>query len=62
MKTEPLTVGAEATVYSMSGFWARYTVYNQKPNISRCICASRDRLGFYADIQNNFGTLMKVYV
>ena len=34
-----------------------YTVYlAQKPDIHRCTHSSRDELGFYAEIQNIFGT------
>ena len=45
---------------NMSGFTARYTVCEQKPDISRWIHSSSDRLGFIVEIQIMFGTVWPV--
>ena len=53
MKTEPVTAGADATIYvgdvgtyvqCISGPETRHTVF-------RCIGSNRDRLGFYVEIR-----------
>ena len=50
-KTEPVTVGAEATDY-IHGFCARQIYCKQKPDIYRCRCqrSKRDMPGFHAKI------------
>ena len=54
MQPEPSTVGTDGTVY----IWLFVYVYlAQKPDIYRCICSSRHRLGFDAEIQIIFWTL-----
>ena len=37
----------------MFGFWGD-SYLAQKPDIFRCVCSNRDRLGFYAQIQKLF--------
>ena len=53
-KNRALVTGGSTCNGLMSGFWARYlhtySTYKQKPDKYRCIRSSRDRLGFYADI------------
>ena len=46
-------------ICTLSGFWSRYRICYQKPDISQCICSSRDRLGFYAEIQIILGTVYR---
>ena len=48
MKTEPLTVGAEATVYSTVCLVSGPDICKQNPDIFRCICFSLENLGLYA--------------
>ena len=48
IKTEPITAGAEATVYICPAFG------HIKPDIYRYILSIRDRLGSYAEIRNIF--------
>ena len=58
IKTEPVSVGADSTVYVC--LLCTYTeVYlAQKPDIYRCISFNCDRLSvFYAEIQVDFGTV-----
>ena len=53
-KNRALVTGGSTCNVLMSGFWARYLqilhTYKQKPDKYSCIRSSRDRLGFYADI------------
>ena len=45
------------TVQYMYCFWSSYCIWKQNPDIYCCICSNRGRLGFYAEIQNIFGTV-----
>ena len=53
IKTEPVTVEADTTVY----VWFSSDHRNVNKRISCCICSSCDKLGFYAEIQIMFGTV-----
>ena len=46
VKTEPVTPGAEATVYVRFLLLVQYIFLAQKPDIYRCICSNRDMLCF----------------
>ena len=52
IKTEPGTAGADATAYAVFGFGRDKC--KQKPDIYRCICSIRDRLGFVCGDSNYF--------
>ena len=52
LKTEPVSVGADATVY----VWFLGQIYVCKYQTTRCIRSSRDRLGFCAKIKIIFET------
>ena len=59
IKTEPVTAGANATIY-VFGFCLHAVYLAQKPNINRCGGSNSDRLGLNADaeIQIIFGTVL----
>ena len=51
-KPEPVTVGADATVY----VWLLFTHISHTKQTT-AICSNRDRPGFYAHFQTIFGTV-----
>ena len=59
IKTEPVTAGANATIY-VFGFCLHAVYLAQKPNINRCGGSNSDMLGLNADaeIQIIFGTVL----
>ena len=48
--------------YRQSTYSTVLYVYCIWPDIYRCICSRRDRLGFYAEIQIIFGTVRETYI
>ena len=51
VKTEPVTIGSDATVHVWFLCQICCLLYAEFPDICHCICSSRDRLGFYAEIK-----------
>ena len=59
IKTEPVTVGTDASSGFLEHMYDVYTVHEQKPDTLYCYIRSiynRDRIVFFAEIQIIFGT------
>ena len=54
MKTEPVTVGADATVYTLGFLMGQIDIFSQKPDIFSSIFSSSERIHFLSGDSDYF--------